>query len=225
MGTHPIPTNAHKHAPPRHPHPADAALQQRPSNPFNQQIQVRTRTSLVPRRSKYRKAFKGRIPVHTGGSTAGTTLEHGDFGIRVKEPVRLSAKQLHLAQEALRRGIKPIKGSKVYLRAFPDIPVCIKGNETRMGKGKGTFEFWACRAPVGKVIFEVGGGGIAEQVAKDALRLASAKLPVTCEFVTRSSLPRVGGLEVPKHFKPQIPRAAATVQKLVDEVAPAVVAA
>lgn len=103
----------------------------------------------------------------------------------------MSAKQLSSAHEALRRGIKPVKGAKVYIRVFPDIPVCIKvsllqifvhlaiwsstlilyasvqGNETRMGKGKGTFEYWACRAPIGKVIFEVGGGGIAEQVAKD----------------------------------------------------------
>jgi len=88
--------------------------------------QVRHRNTLTPRRTKYRKAHKGRIPVHTGGSTSGTTLEHGDFGIRVKEPVRLTAKQLQSAQEALRRGIKPIKGSRVYLRVFPDIPVCIK---------------------------------------------------------------------------------------------------
>lgn len=88
--------------------------------------QVRTRTSLTPRRTKYRKAHKGRIPIRTGGSTAGTTLEHGDYGIRVKEPTRLSAKQLHSASEALRRGIKPVKGARVYTRVFPDIPVCIK---------------------------------------------------------------------------------------------------
>lgn len=89
--------------------------------------QIRTKTSLTPRRTKYRKAFKGRVPVHTGGSTAGTTLEHGEFGLRVKDrPTRLTAKQLHSAHEALRRGIKPIKGSQIYLRVFPDIPVCIK---------------------------------------------------------------------------------------------------
>ena len=204
---------------------------------LQQQQQVRSRSSLTPRRTKYRKAHKGRIPVRTGGSTAGTTLEHGDFGIRVKEPTRLSAKQLHSASEALRRGIKPIKGARLYTRVFPDIPVCIKvgcsyvdraappltlirqGNETRMGKGKGTFEYWACRASVGKVIFEIGGGGIAEQVAKDgklqacvaqspaddfiALRLASAKLPVTTEFITRSSLPRVGSMLVTQHSTPQ----------------------
>ena len=94
--------------------------------PALQQQQTRARSSLTPRRTKYRKAHKGRIPVRTGGSTAGTTLEHGDFGIRVKEPTRLSAKQLHSASEALRRGIKPVKGARVYTRVFPDIPVCIK---------------------------------------------------------------------------------------------------
>lgn len=89
--------------------------------------QTRTKLTLTPRRSKYRKAFKGRIPVHTGGSTAGTTIEHGEFGLRVKDrPSRLSAKQLSSAHEALRRGIKPVKGAKVYIRVFPDIPVCIK---------------------------------------------------------------------------------------------------
>jgi len=150
------------------------------------QASTRSKTTFTPRRTKYRKAHKGRVPVRTGGSTSGTTLEHGEYGIRVNEATRLSAKQLASAQEALRRGIKPIKGARLYTRVFTDIPVCIKvgpaaqsarlgrlttrsvqGNETRMGKGKGTFEYWACRAPVGKVIFEVGGGGIAEQVAKD----------------------------------------------------------
>jgi hypothetical protein len=94
---------------------------------FNFQQQIRTKLTLTPRRSKYRKAFKGRVPVHTGGSTAGTTIEHGEYGLRVKDrPTRLSAKQLASAHEALRRGLKPIKGAKVFVRVFPDIPVCIK---------------------------------------------------------------------------------------------------
>ena len=88
--------------------------------------QVRFRGTLIPRRSKYRKAHKGRVPIRTGGSTAGTTLEHGDFGIRVNQAVRFSAKQLSSAQEALKRGIKQFKGAKVFLRVFPDIPVCVK---------------------------------------------------------------------------------------------------
>lgn len=101
-----------------------ASSSRHPSYNFQQS---RTKLTLTPRRSKYRKAFKGRIPVHTGGSTAGTTIEHGEFGLRVKDrPSRLSAKQLSSAHEALRRGIKPVKGAKVYIRVFPDIPVCIK---------------------------------------------------------------------------------------------------
>lgn len=101
-----------------------ASSSRQPSHNFQQ---TRTKLTLTPRRSKYRKAFKGRVPVHTGGSTAGSTVEHGEYGLRVKSrPSRLSAKQLSSAHEALRRGIKVVKGAKVYLRVFPDIPVCIK---------------------------------------------------------------------------------------------------
>ncbi|GAA5972444.1 hypothetical protein JCM8115_002207, partial [Rhodotorula mucilaginosa] len=113
-----------------------------PSSASSSRVQVRHK-SLVPRRTKYRKAQKGRTPLALGGSLKGTTLEWGDYGLRVNEAVRLSAKHLEVAEAALKRGLKPIRGSKVYMRVFPDIPVCIKGNETRMGKGKGTFEFWA----------------------------------------------------------------------------------
>lgn len=107
--------------------------------------QQRTRTELAPRKFKYRKAFKGKPPIRTGGSTVGTTLEHGQYGLRVLEACRLSAKTLHSCETAIKRAIKPTKGAKCYLRVFPDLPVCVKGNETRMGKGKGPFEYWACR--------------------------------------------------------------------------------
>ncbi|GAA5919989.1 hypothetical protein JCM1841_004417 [Sporobolomyces salmonicolor] len=156
-----------------------------------QLLQVRNK-SLVPRRTKYRKAHKGRAPLALGGSTKGTTLEWGDYGLRVNEAVRLSAKHLETAEAALKRGLKPIRGSKIYLRVFPDIPVCIKGNETRMGKGKGTFEFWACRAKMGRVILEIGGPNLRPEIARAVLRLAAAKLPVTTEVVDRTSTPRVG---------------------------------
>jgi ribosomal protein L16 len=107
---------------------------------------VRHRTQLAPRQVKYIKRHKGVIPIPIGGSTRGTTLSFGDWGIRIKgNGVRLSAKQLMSAEEVIKRKLKPLKGSKVFMRVFPDIPVCIKGNETRMGKGKGTFEFWATR--------------------------------------------------------------------------------
>ncbi|GAA5896303.1 hypothetical protein JCM6882_000977 [Rhodosporidiobolus microsporus] len=154
-------------------------------------LQVRNK-SLVPRRTKYRKAHKGRTPIASGGSTKGTTLEWGDYGLRVNEAVRLSAKHLEVAEAALKRGLKPIRGSKVYLRIFPDIPVCIKGNETRMGKGKGTFEFWACRAKMGRVILEIGGPNLRPEMAHAVMKLAAAKLPCTTEVVNRTSQPRVG---------------------------------
>lgn len=102
-------------------------------------------SQLAPRRTKYRKAHKGSVPLHTGGSLKGTTLSQGEFGIRLLQPARLSAKQLQSAEAALKRKLKVIKGSQVYLRVFPDIAVCAKGNETRMGKGKGSFQFWATR--------------------------------------------------------------------------------
>lgn len=108
--------------------------------------QIRNRGDLAPRRFKYRKAFKGRLPIRIGGSTVATTLEHGEFGLRVLEPCRLSAKTLQSCETAIKKAIKSAKGAKCYLRVFPDLPVCVKGNETRMGKGKGPFEFWACRS-------------------------------------------------------------------------------
>ncbi|CAG8770558.1 16484_t:CDS:1, partial [Dentiscutata erythropus] len=145
--------------------------------------QYRFRSDFAPRRVKYRKAHKGRVPVRTGGSTKGNTIVYGDYGLRVKDGVRLSSSQLTAAWQAIKRKIKVIKGSQVWMRVFPDIPVTSKGNETRMGKGKGSLEYWACRVPLNKIVFEVGGGGIRREVAKDALRLASDKLPVKTEFV------------------------------------------
>lgn len=127
----------------------------------------RARSQLAPRRVRYRKSHKGRIPVPTGGSTKGTTLAFGDYGLRVRgEGNRLTAKQLQSAEVVIKRKLKVIKSSQVWMRVFPDLPVCVKvcmpstithllvfshcsccnqGNETRMGKGKGSFEYWACR--------------------------------------------------------------------------------
>ncbi|KAF8551399.1 ribosomal protein L16 [Imleria badia] len=169
---------------------------------------ARFRHQIAPRKVKYAKRQKGRIPIPTGGSTRGTTLAYGDYGIRIKgQGVRFTAKQLSTAEEVIKRAIKVVKGAKVYLRVFPDIPVCIKGNETRMGKGKGTFEFWATRVPTGRVIFEVGGVPIREEIAREALRLGAAKLPTTYEFVTRKSPPRLGNmlLEPPSLSIPPAP--------------------
>ncbi|KAJ3504420.1 hypothetical protein NMY22_g17931 [Coprinellus aureogranulatus] len=80
------------------------------------------------------------------------------------------------------------------MRVFPDLPVCVKGNETRMGKGKGTFEYWACRVPTGRVLFEIGGVPIREELARDILRQAAAKLPTEMEFINRESPPRLGSM-------------------------------
>ncbi|KAI0725725.1 mitochondrial ribosomal protein L16 [Fomitopsis betulina] len=168
---------------------------------------VRFRSQLAPKRVKYLKRHKNLMPIPIGGSTKGTTLAYGEYGIRIKENgMRLTAKQLMSAEEAIRRAIKPIKGAKVYLRVFPDIPVCIKfterdsyqGNETRMGKGKGAFEYWATGVAPGRVIFEIGGAPMRPEIARQVLRLGSAKLPTIMEFITKDTPPRLGNLVLPK---------------------------
>ncbi|KAI0795673.1 mitochondrial ribosomal protein L16 [Abortiporus biennis] len=156
---------------------------------------TRNKGQLAPQRITYIKRHKGVLPVPTGGSTKGTTLAYGEYGLRIKENgARLSAKQLVAAEEVIKRKIKQVKGAKVYMRVFPDIPVCIKGNETRMGKGKGGFEFWATRVTPGRVLFEIGGAPIREEIAREALRLASDKLPTINEFISRTTPPRLGNL-------------------------------
>ncbi|PCH45115.1 mitochondrial ribosomal protein L16 [Wolfiporia cocos MD-104 SS10] len=160
---------------------------------------ARFRSQLAPKRTKYIKRQKGVVPIPIGGSIKGTTLAFGDWGIRIKENGRrLSAKQLSSAEEAIKRKIKPIKGAKVWMRVFPHLPVCIKGNETRMGKGKGAFEFWATRVAPGRVIFEIGGVPIREEIAREALRLACDKLPTIMEFISRDTPPRLGSLVLPR---------------------------
>ncbi|TFK62233.1 hypothetical protein BDN72DRAFT_804381, partial [Pluteus cervinus] len=184
-----------------------------PLGPFG--LFTRARSQLAPRQVKHIKRHKGRIPIPTGGSTKGTTLAYGEWGIRIKgQGARLTAKQLTTAEDVIRRKIKVIKGSKVYLRVFPDIPVCIKGNETRMGKGKGTFEYWATRVPTGRVIFEIGGVPVREELARDALRQAASKLPTQMEFINRSSPPRLGSLVL--H-----PPKPAKIEAILEEPAPA----
>ncbi|KAI9350372.1 ribosomal protein L16p/L10e-domain-containing protein [Pilaira anomala] len=151
---------------------------------------IRFASNFSPRRTKYRKAHKGKIPIPTGGSTKGTTVQFGDYGLRVKEGARLTGRQLTAVHTALKRKIKPVKGSQLWMRVFPDIPVSSKGNEVRMGKGKGTFEYWACRVPVNRIIFEI--SGMRKEIAKEAFRLASHKLPIKVEMVERGAKPIVG---------------------------------
>ncbi|CAH1767591.1 7932_t:CDS:2, partial [Entrophospora sp. SA101] len=145
--------------------------------------QRRYRSDFAPRKTKYRKAHKGRVPVRVGGSTKGNTIAFGEYGLRVTYGVRLTSAQLTAARNALKRKLKPIKEAKLWMRVFPDIPVTAKGNEVRMGKGKGSFEYWACRVPMNKIVFEIGGGNMRREVAKDILKMASDRLPVVTEFV------------------------------------------
>ncbi|KAG9043746.1 mitochondrial ribosomal large subunit component [Tulasnella sp. UAMH 9824] len=163
--------------------------------------QTRFATKFAPTFVRHPRVHKGRAPVPTGGSIKGTTLNFGEYGIRIKsEGMRISAKQLQAAETALKRKLKPLKGSKVWMRVFPDMPVCVKGNETRMGKGKGSFEYWACWVPTGRVLFEIagepGGAELRPELAREALRLAADKLPCTVDVIDRSSPHRLGNLDI-----------------------------
>jgi large subunit ribosomal protein L16 len=133
---------------------------------------------LQPKRTKYRKAFKGRIH---GKAKGGNTLDFGSFGLKAQEPDRLSARQIEAARRALTRGMK--RAGRVWIRVFPDVPVSKKPTEVRMGSGKGAPEFWAARVKPGRVLFEV--DGVNRQTAEEALGLAAAKLPIKTRFVAR----------------------------------------
>jgi large subunit ribosomal protein L16 len=133
---------------------------------------------LQPSRTKFRKAHKGRIH---GTSKAGTELNFGQFGLKALEPDRVTARQIEAARRALTRHMK--RAGRVWIRIYPDVPVSKKPIEVRMGKGKGTPEFWVCRVKPGRIMFEV--DGVSVQVAKEALGLAAAKLSVKTRFVER----------------------------------------
>ena len=133
---------------------------------------------LQPKRTKYRKAFKGRI---SGAAKGGINLDFGSYGLKAMEPDRLTARQIEAARRAITRHMK--RAGRVWIRVFPDVPVSKKPIEIRMGKGKGTPEYWVCRVKPGRIMFEVDGIPIA--VAKEALALAAAKLPVKTRFIER----------------------------------------
>ena len=133
---------------------------------------------LQPMRTKFRKAHKGRIH---GTSKAGTELNFGQYGLKALEPDRVTARQIEAARRALTRHMK--RAGRVWIRVYPDVPVSKKPIEVRMGKGKGTPEFWVCRVKPGRIMFEV--DGVPLQVAKEALGLAAAKLPVKTRFIER----------------------------------------
>ena len=133
---------------------------------------------LQPMRTKFRKAHKGRIH---GAATSAVTLAFGQFGLKALEPDRITARQIEAARRAMTRHMK--RSGRVWIRVFPDVPVSKKPIEIRMGKGKGTPELWVCRVKPGRILFEVDGIPIA--VAKEALALAAAKLPVKTRFIER----------------------------------------
>ena len=133
---------------------------------------------LQPKRTKFRKAFKGRI---RGAAKAGFELNFGQFGLKAVEPERITARQIEAARRALTRHMR--RAGRVWIRVFPDIPVSKKPTEVRMGKGKGAPELWVCRVAPGRIMFEL--DGVTPQVAREAFELAAAKLPIGTRFVTR----------------------------------------
>jgi len=133
---------------------------------------------LSPKRTKYRKQHKGRIHGNAKGATA---LNFGSFGLKATSPGRVSARQIEAARRAMTRHMK--RTGRVWIRIFPDVPVSAKPAEVRMGSGKGTPEYWACRVKPGRIMFEV--DGIDIETAKRAFELAAAKLPVATRFVAR----------------------------------------
>lgn len=133
---------------------------------------------LQPKRTKYRKAFKGRI---RGNAKGGTSLSFGTYGLKAMEPERVTARQIEATRRAVTRHMK--RQGKVWIRVFPDLPVSAKPIEVRMGKGKGSIDRWVARVAPGRILFEI--DGVSDEVAMEALRLGAAKLPVKTKIVKR----------------------------------------
>lgn len=133
---------------------------------------------LTPKRTKFRKAFKGRIH---GNAKGGSSLNFGQHGLKALEPERITARQIEAARRAITRHVKRV--GRIWIRIFPDLPVSSKPAEVRMGKGKGSVDYWACRVKPGRILFEI--DGVNEELAREAFRRAAAKLPVKTKFVTR----------------------------------------
>jgi large subunit ribosomal protein L16 len=133
---------------------------------------------LSPKRSKYRKQHKGRIH---GLSKGGFSLTFGTYGLKALEPERITARQIESARRAITRAMR--RAGRVWIRIFPDVPVSTKPAEVRMGSGKGSPEFWVARVAPGRIMFEI--DGVAPELAKEALTLGAAKLPIKTKFITR----------------------------------------
>lgn len=139
---------------------------------------------LIPKRVKHRKQFRGRM---TGKANKGNTVSHGEFGLAALEPAWITNRQIEAARIAMTRYIK--RGGQVWIKIFPDKPITAKPAETRMGSGKGSPEYWVAVVKPGRVMFEL--AGVPETEAKEALRLASHKLPIKTKFVKRGEEPQV----------------------------------
>ena len=133
---------------------------------------------LQPKKTRFRKQFKGRI---YGAAKGGFELNFGQFGLKAVEPERVTARQIEAARRAITREMK--RQGRVWIRVFPDVPVSSKPTEVRMGSGKGAPDYWAARVHPGRIMFEV--DGVAEDIAKEALRLGAAKLPIRTRVVQR----------------------------------------
>ena len=133
---------------------------------------------LQPKRTKFRKQFKGRIH---GVAKGGTNLDFGAFGLKALEPNRVTAREIEAARRAITRAMK--RAGRVWIRVFPDVPVTSKPTEVRMGKGKGAVDYWAARVKPGRIMFEI--DGVSEETAREALRLGAMKLSVKTRFIQR----------------------------------------
>jgi len=133
---------------------------------------------LQPKRTKFRKAHKGRIH---GTAKGGTALNFGSYGLKAMEPDRVTARQIEAARRAITRHMK--RAGRVWIRIFPDVPISSKPTEVRMGKGKGSPEFWAARVHPGRIMFEI--DGVGDAIAREALRLGAAKLPIKTRIIQR----------------------------------------
>ncbi len=133
---------------------------------------------LMPKRVKYRRVQRGRLK---GAASRGTTVTHGEYGLKALEPAWITSNQIEAARIAMTRYIK--RGGQVWIKIFPDKPITEKPAETRMGSGKGSPEYWVAVVKPGRVMFEI--GGVSEELAREAMRLAANKLPIKCKFVSK----------------------------------------
>lgn len=134
---------------------------------------------LQPKRTKFRKQFTGK---NRGLAFSGGKVSFGEYALRAQDRGRLTARQIEAARRAMTRHIK--RGGKIWIRVFPDVPVTKKPLEVRMGKGKGNVEYWVCKVQPGKILYEM--EGVSEEIAREAFKLAAAKLPIKTQFVTRT---------------------------------------